>query len=42
MNTWFTNSKLNGFYNLLATSENAVGEVFVAAIEAKKYPIYGT
>ena len=39
----FRNSKgLEGFYNLLAKGLDKQGKLYVAMIEAKKYPIYGT
>jgi gamma-glutamyl hydrolase len=35
------NTKLRNFYNIIATSIDDRGKEYVAAIEGKKYPVYG-
>ena len=39
--TYYTNSKLNQFYQLLSTNQDRKGREFISTIESKQYPIYG-
>jgi len=40
--TFNSNTKLSGFYDLLSTNSDRKGRVFVSTMEAKDWPIYGT
>jgi gamma-glutamyl hydrolase len=41
LKTFHNNAKLNSFFNVLATSKDKKGKMtYIAAIEAKKYPMY--
>lgn len=40
--TYHDSEKLKKFWKLSATSNNLKGDTFIAAVESRNYPIFGT